>query len=45
MQVEGGGYLISDEEAMGKVVADAINKAAVAQGAIITNEATGQVVN
>ena len=45
VQVEGGGYLISDEEAMGKVVADAINKAAVAQGAIITNEATGQVVN
>ena len=45
VQVEGGGYLISDEEAMGKVVADAINKAAVAQGAIITNAATGQVVN
>jgi hypothetical protein len=45
VQVEGGGYVISDEEAMGKVVADAINKAAVAQGAIITNEATGQVVS
>ena len=44
VSIDGTGFIISDEEKMGEVVAQAINKAAVAQGAIITNEATGAVV-
>ena len=44
VSIDGTGFIISDEEKMGQAVAAAINKAAVLQGAIITNEATGAVV-
>jgi len=41
VSIDGTGFVISDEEKMGRAVASAINAAALKQGAIITSEATG----
>jgi len=43
VSIDGTGFIISDEEKMGKAVAAAINAAARQQGAVITSEATGAV--
>ena len=41
VSIDGTGFIISDEEKMGRAVASAINAAALKQGAIITSDALG----